>query len=67
MTFSSSTYLDSWFRTHEAFSEATLRAIGLQTTIYLLWRFPQILLVPFTAWLSLKVLYYRIKYRQKKK
>jgi hypothetical protein len=49
-------YLDSHLRTHEPFSTAMQRAIGLQTMILLLMFVPTMIVWPFNIWFWLKLI-----------
>jgi hypothetical protein len=60
-------YLDSYLRTHEPFTVAIQRAIGLQTTIVLLMLVPKMLVWPFKIWFGLHLWYVKSKVRRAQK
>jgi hypothetical protein len=57
-------YLDSVLRTHEPYTAALFRAIGLQTMILIICYLPKIIASPFMGWLSLRLAYYKWRTRR---
>lgn len=60
-------YLDSVFRTHEPYTAALFRAIGLQMMILLICYLPKIIASPFMGWLSLQLAFYKWRSRRAKR
>lgn len=52
-------YLDSVLRTHDPYTGALFRAIGLQIMILIICYMPKIIASPFMGWLSLQMAFYR--------
>ncbi|WP_454629589.1 hypothetical protein [Bradyrhizobium cenepequi] len=56
--------LDSLLRTGEPYMTALLRAVGLQTMVFIIWQLPKIIASPFMGWLSLQTAYYKWRVRR---